>query len=274
MTLPVQEERAFYDAVYGRFLQAPLQELAIRPETFRADLDNPSKTVFERRRLYAMALDHLASLPLDGRRALEYGCGTGDWGLLMACMGAEVTLLDLSPVAVEVALRRARASGVEARVTGIARDASDLSCFADAGFDLIFAAFSLHHTLKHPESLAEIHRILSPGGTLMLVETYGNNRLLNAARVLRRFVTREPSGQGEGIILGEAEITALRASFRQVVVRPVNLFAMAKRAFRGRFGSPAVAAAMRALEGADAWTLRRFPGLARYCGEALVTAVK
>jgi ubiquinone/menaquinone biosynthesis C-methylase UbiE len=77
---------------------------------------------------------------VTGLRVLDYECGTGDWGLMLAGEGADVTLLDLSPVAIELALRRASVSGVSEHVQGIARDASDLSCFRDAQFDLIYAS--------------------------------------------------------------------------------------------------------------------------------------
>jgi hypothetical protein len=42
----------------------------------------------------------------------------GEWGTLMATEGANVTLLDLSPAAIHIGLRRERASGVGDRVRG------------------------------------------------------------------------------------------------------------------------------------------------------------
>jgi ubiquinone/menaquinone biosynthesis C-methylase UbiE len=219
-------------------------------------------------------LQQLLSEDLTNRNVLEYGCGTGDWGLVMAAQGARVTLLDLSPVAIEVALRRARVSGAGSRVTGIARDASDLSCCPDSTFDLVFASFSLHHTLKHSHALAELYRIIKPGGKLILAETYGNNPFLNCARILRRIAFRERREQGEGIVIGDAEIAMLERLFCKVTVRPVNLLAMAKRLFRGHFAARPAMLCIRMLEKADAYALQRFPSLKRYCGEALVTAVK
>lgn len=84
----------------------------------------------------------------------------------MATEGAEVTLLDLSPLAIELGLKRAKASGVTRRVKGIAADASKLDMFADGAFDLVFACASLHHTLKYPgarEELARVMRRRAPG---------------------------------------------------------------------------------------------------------------
>jgi SAM-dependent methyltransferase len=274
MHVSADEEREYYDGFYRQFLECPDGDLAFTQKTFMADLNNPRKPVFERRLLFTMAAQRLFAEDLSGRSVLEYGCGTGDWGLLMADRGASVTFLDLSPVAVEVALRRAQASGVAARSHGVAWDATDLSRFPDGGFDVVFAAFALHHTLKHAGALAEIHRILRAGGTLLLAETYGNNNILNAARTGWRFLSREPAEQGEGIVIGDAEIGSLSALFTDVAVEPVNFLAMAKRLFRGHFTFGPVVHVVRALEAADAFLLARFPGLRRYCGEVLVTAVK
>ena len=192
----------------------------------------------------------------------------------MATEGAQATLLDLSPAAIELGLRRARASGVADRVRGIARDASDLSCFADGEFDLIFASAALHHTLKYANAFAELLRVLKPGGQLVLAETYGNNPALNAARRLRAWLAREPVEQGEGIILTDADIDLLRRNFRRVEVTPLNLLAMSKRLFRGRMAHPAVRALLSGLEAADAALLTTFPFLRRYCGEVIIAAEK
>ena len=54
----------------------------------------------------------------------------------------------------------------------------------------------------------------------------------------------------------------------------MNLFAMAKRVFRGRFDSGAVRATMKLLEAVDLRLLKLAPSLSRYCGEVLVVAEK
>jgi SAM-dependent methyltransferase len=185
-----------------------------------------------------------------------------------------VSLLDLSPVAIRIGLRRAAANGVADRVRGFARDAADLRCFADAEFDLVYASAALHHTMKYPNALAELVRVLRPGGKLILAETYGNNRLLNWLRRVRWRLSRQPDDAGEEIILGDRELDVLRLHFRRVEVVPMNLLAMAKRLFRGQFGSPAVRGVMRCLESADAFLSTLVPALQRYCGEALVVAEK
>lgn len=269
-----QFERDFYDKVYAAHLGLPDHALVVNRRVLLDQLDNPASTVYERRRLYRAALERLLAEPLEGRNVLDYGCGPGDWGVMMATEGAQVTLLDLSPVAIELGLRHARASGVAGRVRGVARDASDLSCFPDGEFDLVFACASLHHTLKYPSAFAELVRVIRPGGRLVLAETLGNNPLLNAARRLRARLAREPVEQGEGIVLTDAEIGLLRGHFRRVEVVPMNLLAMAKRLFRGRFTSAWVRRLLEGLERIDARLLAWRPELGRYCGEVVITAMK
>ncbi len=272
--LLAEQEREFYDAQYRQFLELPDADLVCDRRILAAGLEDPANPSYERRAVYRAALDYLLSESPAGRTVLDYGCGTGDWGLMLAGEGAAVTLLDLSPVAIRLGLRRAAVSGVADRVRGVARDAGDLSCFDDGEFDLIFGSFALHHTLKYPRARDELLRVLKPGARLVLVETYGNNPLLNGARMLRRWVSREPAEQGEGIILNDSDLDALRPLVGSLEVYPLNLLAMGKRAFRGRFSRRWVRAVLRSLEWMDERLLAAWPSLRRYCGEALIIGHK
>ncbi len=274
MAITADQERRFYDEIYARHLKLPDHALVVNREVIRRTLNDPAQPAYERRRLYLKLLDRLLAEPLAGREVLDYGCGPGDWGVLMAVEGARATLLDLSPAAIELALRRARVSGAADRVRGFARDASDLSCFRDGEFDLIVASAALHHTLKYRRAFSELVRVLRPAGKLLLAETYGNNPVLNAARRLRAQLAREPAEQGEEILISEREIRLLGDHFRSVEVEPLNLLAMGKRLFRGRFTNPPVRMVVRALELADSILLRAVPALRRYCGEVVVTCIK
>ena len=274
MSVTADQERGYYDQAYALHLEADDGALRVDRHILAAQFDDPASPRFERRLLYHTALKKLFAESVKGRRVLDYGCGVGDWGVMLAVEGARVTLLDLSPVAVEVALRRARASGVNESVRGFARDASDLSCFADGEFELIFACAAVHHTLKYGHAFEELLRVLKPGGRLVMAEGWGNNPLLDAARRLRWRFGQEPAEAGEGIIFNEGDVERLRQRMRKVEVTPLNLLAMAKRLFRGRFQRPAVRAILAALEDTDRVLLAALPGLRRYCGEAVVVAEK
>jgi ubiquinone/menaquinone biosynthesis C-methylase UbiE len=270
--ITADREQEFYDAAYSQFLNLPPSDLACNRRTLEADLANPAKPIYERRRLYGKILETLLAEPVAGAKVLDYGCGTGDWGLMLAGEGAQVTFLDLSPVAIQVVLRRAAASGVE--VQGVARDASNLSCFHNEEFDLIYGSAAVHHTLKYPNALDELLRVLRPSGRLVLAETYGNNKILNAARKLGWKMLDQADEQGEEIVFNDAHVALLRERMTQVEVMPINLFAMAKRMFRGKFKSTTVRGAVETLEKLDSAILSAAPKLARYCGEVIVAGRK
>ncbi|MDX2150687.1 MAG: class I SAM-dependent methyltransferase [Bryobacteraceae bacterium] len=270
MSITADQERAFYDDQYARHLALPEHALRLTRATLERTIDDPAQPMYERRRLYRATIAALLEEPVRGRKALDYGCGPGDFGLLLATEGAEVTFLDLSPAAIELCLRRAAASGVAAR--GVAADASRLEAFAAGEFDLVFAAASLHHTLKYPGALEELARVMKPGARLVLCETWGGNPVLNVARRVRAWLAREPAEQGEEILLGEEEIGELRRYFERIELRPLSLTAMAKRLARGRFTSGVVRGGLRVLESVDGLLLGLAPRLGRWCGEVVVVA--
>jgi SAM-dependent methyltransferase len=268
--ITADQERGFYDGVYARHLSLPESALVCNRGTIEADLGNPARTIYERRRLYETVLKVLLSEGVAGQRVLDYGCGTGDWGLMLAGEGANVTLLDLSPIAIELALRRASVSGIAGRVQGVARDASDLSCFHDEEFDLIYASAAIHHTLKYPNALDELLRVLRPGGRLVLAETYGNNQFLNLLRRMRWKFSGQPDEAGEEILFNDVHVALLRERLSEVRVIPMSLLAMAKRFFRGKFTNRAVRSIVASLATADGVLLNVCPALGRYCGEVVV----
>lgn len=262
-------EREFYDSQYAQFLRLPDHALRVDRAVLEASLNNPAQPFYERRLLYRATMRSLEAEPLRGKKILDYGCGPADFGLWMATEGAQVTLLDLSPAAIELGLRRAHASGVSVR--GIAADASQLNMLSDGEFDTVFACAALHHTLKYPGALAELGRILKPGARLVLAETWGGNPLLNAARKLRARAAGEAEEQGEGIIFSRHEMRALDPYFDELRVEPINLLAMAKRVLRGKFEHTWARLTLRSLESADRILLGIAPPLGNWCGEAVIT---
>jgi len=272
--ITVDQERGFYEGFYAQYLAFSDEALRCDRTAMRRYLDDPAHPLFERRRLYGAALETLLALTLEGASVLDYGCGTGDWGVLLATEGASVTLLDLSSTAIEVGLRRARIHGVADRVRGAARDATDLACFRDGEFDLVYANAAVHHTLKYPNAVEELTRVIRPGGRLLLAETYGNNPILNTARRLRWWIAGEAAEQGEDILLSDRELALLRPHFTTFDVRPLNFLAMGKRLFRGRFTRTPVRGVVRGLEEIDRVLLTVAPVLNRYCGEVIVVAQK
>jgi hypothetical protein len=80
--------------------------------------------------------------------------------------------------------------------------------------------------------------------------------------------------QGEEIVFSDAHVRMLRERMTKVDLMPMNLLAMSKRLFRGRFESAAVRGVVGALEKLDSVVLRAAPPLGRYCGEVVVVGRK
>jgi len=94
-------------------------------------------------------------------RVLDVGGGQGELAERIANeLGADVTFVDLSPRMVELA----RARGLDASVG----DVQDLP-FPDGAFDVAVAAWMLYHVPDLDRGLAELARVLPPGGSLVAV---------------------------------------------------------------------------------------------------------
>ncbi len=265
-------ERDFYDRQYAQFLALPDHALRVDRMVLEDNIEHPSNPFYERRLLYRTTMRALEATLVRGKKVLDYGCGPADFGLWLATEGADVTLLDLSPAAIEVALKRAHASGVTVR--GISADASELHMLSDAEFDLVFACAALHHTMKYPGAVEELARIMKPGARLVLCETWGGNPLLNGARKVRALLAGEQEDQGEDIILSKRELTELDPYFSDVRVETMNLFAMGKRLFRGRFEKRWARGIVAGLESVDSVLLSMVPPLHNWCGEAVIAGFR
>ena len=93
--------------------------------------------------------------PLEGQRIADIGCGPGWYTKAIRDAGAEVIPIDHDLAALE-------ATG-EAPEGAIVGDAMDLP-LADASLDGVFASNMLEHTPDSERVLAEIARVIKPGG--------------------------------------------------------------------------------------------------------------
>jgi SAM-dependent methyltransferase len=96
--------------------------------------------------------------PVEGRRILDVGTGTGRAAISLAKRGAIVTGVDASAEMLEVATRRAREAG--AAVTFMRGDAHRLD-FPDSSFDAVVCLRVLMHTPDWHASLGELCRVSS-----------------------------------------------------------------------------------------------------------------
>ena len=116
-------------------------------------------------------------------RVLEVGCGWGGLAARIASeLHAEVVAVDSSPRMVELA----RARGVDARVG----DVQELQ-FADGEFDCVTANWMLYHVPDLERALAELARVVRPGGRLVAA-TNGLRHLEELWQLVGRRREEEP----------------------------------------------------------------------------------
>lgn len=130
-------------------------------------MNNPVRAAiqrgFEARRLLRMGG------VLEGGRALEIGCGRGvGIELILRVFGAgSVDAFDLDPRM--VAQARRRLAGYGSRVRVWVGTAGDISA-PDATYDAVFDFGIIHHVPDWRRVLAEVYRVLKPGGRLYAEE--------------------------------------------------------------------------------------------------------
>ncbi|WP_415853512.1 class I SAM-dependent methyltransferase [Sinomonas sp. G460-2] len=100
---------------------------------------------------------------VDGRRILDAGCGSGPLAAALIAKGAVVTGFDSSPTMIELARQRLGGSA-DLRVA----DLSHPLPFADGSFDDVVSSLVLHYLEDWSAPLAELRRVLRPGGRLIL----------------------------------------------------------------------------------------------------------
>jgi demethylmenaquinone methyltransferase/2-methoxy-6-polyprenyl-1,4-benzoquinol methylase/phosphoethanolamine N-methyltransferase len=108
----------------------------------------------------------------SGEKVLDVGCGTGSLALIAkAQVGptGQIYGTDASPEMIEVAQKKATQAGVDVTFQV---DLIENITFHDNQFDVVLSSLMMHHLpddLKR-EGLAEIYRVLKPGGRLLVVD--------------------------------------------------------------------------------------------------------
>jgi 2-polyprenyl-6-hydroxyphenyl methylase/3-demethylubiquinone-9 3-methyltransferase len=107
-------------------------------------------------------IDECSRTPLEGKTALDVGCGAGLLAEPLARLGASVTGLDAAPELIEVA--REHAAAQELAIDYRAGDAEAL----ESQFDLITCMEVIEHVAGPQAFVHTLAKRLAPGGLLIL----------------------------------------------------------------------------------------------------------
>lgn len=117
-----------------------------------------------------------------GMRLLEVGCGAGIDLVRFAQGGAHITGIDLSEQAVALCRKNLAVHGVQGEVEVMN---GERMAYPANAFDVVYAHGVLQYTPDPHAMIAEIHRVLRPGGSAILM-VYNRYSWLNAMATLMR----------------------------------------------------------------------------------------
>jgi SAM-dependent methyltransferase len=186
--------------LYRNRLRAYLEQASVNVRAF----DLPSAGAYDAlvasvlEGFYARVTGEVAAA-YPGGKILEIGSGPGRLAVRLAREAPSMTLtgVDISDAMVERADRRAAGAGLSERVRFEVGDVAALP-LPDGEFDGVVSTLSLHHWSEPTHGLAEIHRVLKPGGEARIYDlahwlwppARGGDRLA-------QLVAASPFGEGE-----------------------------------------------------------------------------
>jgi 2-polyprenyl-3-methyl-5-hydroxy-6-metoxy-1,4-benzoquinol methylase len=161
-----------------------------------------------------------------GKKILDVGCGEGEDAMILAKLGAQVTGLDVSPAAVDLARRRAAVNGVSDRTDFVCAPLNSAK-LAKGSFDVIWIDNVLHHVLDDLErTMRHVLEAGRPGALVLCIEPVNLNRTLRRIRFLVPVHTEVTPGERP---LEKRDLEALEALIPDLTMRHFRFLARLTR---------------------------------------------
>jgi 2-polyprenyl-3-methyl-5-hydroxy-6-metoxy-1,4-benzoquinol methylase len=191
-------------------------------DDLRVDGSRPPFANREHVDFLSFALDRVA--PLEDKRILEVGCGTGALAVYLALRGATVDAIDVSEENIAVASRRASVNGVAGIATFRAVPV-ELLDDPDGSYDAVIGNQVLHH-FQLEQAMPNLKRMLAPGGAAVFCEPVlfvpeFMRRVRNGGAVTRWFPTRVDTPTERSISVRDMRLIA--ETFPDARVHPFQL---------------------------------------------------
>jgi len=205
------------------------------------------------RQMSALLLGDLA-----GKHVLDFGCGLGEEAIYLAKLGAKVTAIDISEVGIDSLRRRAAYNDVDVRALQMR---GDPTAFANNTFDAVHGLGILHH-VGIDAGLAEIHRVLKPGGIAVFLEPMGNSPVIESVKTWlmknARFLGEFDHVTDHEHNLTWQEVDTATSRFSEALVYPYHLLYRLKRLVPNSL--------LPTVRRIDASALMLVPSLRHFCG--------
>lgn len=109
---------------------------------------------------------------IRNQRIVDLGCGNGRLAILLAQAGNSVTGVDTSEEQIRLASENAalHSNPGSAGVPEFRNAPMEDTGLPAASFDAVILSQSLHHAAKPKEAIAESHRLLAPGGRIVILD--------------------------------------------------------------------------------------------------------
>lgn len=154
---------------------------------------------------------------------LDAGCGQGELSTYLACLGYDVTGVDISREGCKAAERLSKRIGVDGKCRFLPNSLESIS-IETSSIDCIIGYGALHHFIKYEGVPAELERVLKSGGVGYFVDSFGENKLYHL------FHDKDKMTRLGDVTLTRRLVVEYFEKF-DVTLTPVNWFTMIDKIF-------------------------------------------